>query len=343
MTKKKRFIARWMSALIIGQAFLTLCTVAPAQVIRYVHTDGLGSVSVMTDGNRDIIERREYEPYGASIGSPVDGVGYTGHVMDIATGLTYMQQRYYDQLLGKFLSVDPVSAYQNPVGMFNRYKYAANNPYRFIDPDGRCDTSFCQFWGGVGRALGDGVFSLGRNAGPSIYGTVDMSQSRSSENGTLFGPPESQVGQGGYKFGNALMVAEGGRGIGQGVGSFASTEARLANSALVVRGGSSEGANSVAGLTKGIGNHPAGVIGFSAESANGLSLCQLCSNINHNQVGVTTVGQVRAAGGDVVSTAGVSPTHATVTGLGPEAANRLFTPSQRNPIPAGERIRRPQE
>ena len=38
-----------------------------------------------------------------------------------------------------------------------------------------------------------------------------------------------------------------------------STEARLSDSALVVRGGSSEGANSVIGLAKGTGTHPAGV------------------------------------------------------------------------------------
>ncbi|WP_342769020.1 RHS repeat-associated core domain-containing protein [Solilutibacter pythonis] len=39
-----------------------------------------------------------------------DRVGYAGHVMDSATGLTYMQQRYYDPMLGRFLSVDPVTA-----------------------------------------------------------------------------------------------------------------------------------------------------------------------------------------------------------------------------------------
>ena len=47
-------------------------------------------------------------------------------------------QRYYDPTIGRFLSVDPVTAYSNPIGAFNRYWYANNNPYRFTDPDGRC-------------------------------------------------------------------------------------------------------------------------------------------------------------------------------------------------------------
>jgi uncharacterized protein RhaS with RHS repeats len=56
-----------------------------------------------------------------------------------------MQQRYYDPVLGRFLSSDPVAAYSDPVAMFNRYKYAANNPYRFTDPDGRQERAAEQF------------------------------------------------------------------------------------------------------------------------------------------------------------------------------------------------------
>lgn len=48
-------------------------------------------------------------------------------------------QRYYDPMIGRFLSVDPVSADVTTGANFNRYKYASNNPYRFIDPDGRMD------------------------------------------------------------------------------------------------------------------------------------------------------------------------------------------------------------
>jgi RHS repeat-associated protein len=59
-------------------------------------------------------------------------------VEDAQTGLTYMQQRYFDPLCGCFLSVDPVTAYASgDMRSFARYAYAFNNPYRFTDPDGR--------------------------------------------------------------------------------------------------------------------------------------------------------------------------------------------------------------
>ena len=104
---------------------------------RYQHTDALGSPVATTDTNGALVERTQYEPYGSAINKTVDGIGYTGHVMDAATGLTYMQQRYYDPGIGRFLSVDPVTADGNTGGNFNRYKYAANSPYTFTDPDGR--------------------------------------------------------------------------------------------------------------------------------------------------------------------------------------------------------------
>ena len=109
-----------------------------APTISYFHTDALGSPIAKTNAAGAIIETSEYEPYGRLLNrNNDDRAGYTGHVMDAVSGLTYMQQRYYDPSIGAFLSVDPVTAYSNPVGAFNRYKYAANNPYRFTDPDGR--------------------------------------------------------------------------------------------------------------------------------------------------------------------------------------------------------------
>ncbi|MEA5667135.1 RHS repeat-associated core domain-containing protein [Stenotrophomonas sp. MH1] len=105
---------------------------------KYQHTDALGSPITVTGADKAVLERNEYEPYGQVVNATAkDGPGFTGHVLDAATGMNYMQQRYYDPQIGRFLSVDPVTAYKNPVGAFNRYWYANNNPYRFTDPDGR--------------------------------------------------------------------------------------------------------------------------------------------------------------------------------------------------------------
>lgn len=108
------------------------------ETVTYLHTDALGSVVAISDEAGNIVERREYEPFGAQL-TPViaDGPGYTGHVQDAVTGLTYMQQRYYDPEIGRFLSVDPITASGGDLRHFNRYGYAYNNPYKFFDPDGR--------------------------------------------------------------------------------------------------------------------------------------------------------------------------------------------------------------
>ena len=107
---------------------------------KYQHTDALGSPVAVSNEAGAVIDRTNYDPYGGPIGKVVDGIGYTGHVMDPATGLTYMQQRYYDSATGLFLSSDPLrpkpSAGQG--SNFNRYRYADSNPYKHVDPDGRC-------------------------------------------------------------------------------------------------------------------------------------------------------------------------------------------------------------
>jgi RHS repeat-associated protein len=110
---------------------------AGQEIVEYIHTDALGSPVAVSDAAGNVTERTVYEPYGATVGTgPSDAPGFTGHVADSATGLTYMQQRYMDPQLGLFLSVDPVTTHSDPVGAFNRYWYADNNPYRFLDPDG---------------------------------------------------------------------------------------------------------------------------------------------------------------------------------------------------------------
>jgi len=119
-------------------------------VVEYIHTDALGTPVAITNAAGTVIERSVYEPNGQLINRPLtDGPGFTGHVQDAATGLTYMQQRYYDPTIGRFLSVDPVTANNGTGANFNRYWYANNNPYKLTDPDGRAPCI-------MGRSTGGG-------------------------------------------------------------------------------------------------------------------------------------------------------------------------------------------
>ncbi|MBS0211588.1 MAG: RHS repeat-associated core domain-containing protein, partial [Proteobacteria bacterium] len=104
----------------------------------YEHTDALRSPSYETNASATLTRAERYTPYGEpGDGQYVQGPGYTGHVTDAATRLTYAQQRYYDPVCGCFLSPDPNPVDTTTARNFNRYNYAAGNPYKFTDPDGR--------------------------------------------------------------------------------------------------------------------------------------------------------------------------------------------------------------
>ena len=48
-------------------------------------------------------------------------------------GLYYMRARYYDPVVGRFISEDPIGFAGRDV---NLYAYVSGNPVNYIDPDG---------------------------------------------------------------------------------------------------------------------------------------------------------------------------------------------------------------
>ncbi|ALN93751.1 RHS repeat domain-containing protein [Lysobacter gummosus] len=169
---------------------------------KYQHTDALGSPVATSDISGALIERTNYEPYGSAINKTVDGIGYTGHVMDEATGLTYMQQRYYDPTLGRFMSADPVTVNSNSGANFNRYWYANNNPYAFVDPDGResesvaCGTdTTCRISGGMSPGTINGTIAGTRTSVFGSAGEVLVDRSEPKHLYPIFNIPSALRGQ----------------------------------------------------------------------------------------------------------------------------------------------------
>jgi hypothetical protein len=113
----------------------------------------------------------------------------------------------------------------------------------------------------------------------------------------------------------------------------------LPDEALVVRGGQNLPSSFVLG--SGVAADVDGKLrGISVNSAAESSLEELTApdpktgypGIPHNWVGVTTIGAVRSAGGDVVpAPTRTNPHHATMNSLTPGQASDLFRPTVPNP------------
>lgn len=131
-----------------------------AATTRFQHTDALGSPVAETGETATILSRERMTAYGEPAdGTWTSGPGFTGHQMDAGSKLVYMQQRYYDPTIGRLLSADPMASDMQSGWNFNRYNYAANNPFRFTDPDGRAASGnggpFTEAWKFIMRATTD--------------------------------------------------------------------------------------------------------------------------------------------------------------------------------------------
>ncbi|MFC3678615.1 RHS repeat-associated core domain-containing protein [Bacterioplanoides pacificum] len=110
--------------------------------VQYFHSDLSGSPVAATNTDGELLWEESYTPFGQRLKqSATDNtIGFTGKPEEAHLGLQYFGARWYHQASGRFISRDPASVLahveSNPM-MFNRYAYANNNPYRYVDPDGR--------------------------------------------------------------------------------------------------------------------------------------------------------------------------------------------------------------
>jgi RHS repeat-associated protein len=120
-------------------------------------------------------------------------------VQDAATGLVYMQQRYYDAQIGRFLSVDPIVADAATGSGFNRYVYGNSNPFKFTDPDGRSAVTLGRIVATVSyeTATKLGAAALGSYLGLALYDVLHQEEEATSDEPSSApepGTPDSDMG-----------------------------------------------------------------------------------------------------------------------------------------------------
>jgi RHS repeat-associated protein len=105
------------------------------------HKDHLGSIHLTTNANGKMEQQSTYSVFGERGCCSGESRGFLGETHDPEAGLIYLNARYYDPVLARFISPDWLDPTKPGVGM-NRYAYAANDPVNKSDPGGNDTGSY---------------------------------------------------------------------------------------------------------------------------------------------------------------------------------------------------------
>jgi RHS repeat-associated protein len=134
-------------------------TIRPDGEKLFYMTDHLQSSTLITDEAGEVVERMDYEPYGAPLENARAGNAkalrhtFTGRESDAETDLMYYGSRYYDPVMGMFISPDHLVPNDTDPQLFNRFSYARNNPIVYSDPTGEFPWLFVIIGVIIGAAL----------------------------------------------------------------------------------------------------------------------------------------------------------------------------------------------
>lgn len=298
-----------MTFILLLWAGLMSALVQAGETVTYYHPDGLGSPAAATDSTGNVVWQEEYQAYGTRIrqqGTVNNSLWYTGKFHEETTGLTYFGARWYDPVVGRFMGVDPAGYQEGNVHSFNRYAYANNNPHRFVDPDGRVPVD--TIWDGISIVYDVTKIGVGYVLdNPRLIqdGSVDLAADT-----IALAVPYLPAGS------TKLARMAGAKGAAKDV----------PDSTIVCRGGSCSKDAFTNG--KGVVTDPTTGNLSGVSTGIGDSVAAASKSIPHSKVGVTTAGDIRAAGGQVVNDRG---NHADVSGVTAEKAAELFKDVVKNP------------
>ena len=122
-----------------------------APVMYYYLLNQQGDVEALMDANGAIVATYEYDPWGAVTAKNANGaldnddtsignlnpLRYRGYYYDNETGFYYLQSRYYDPVVGRFISPDTFASTDvTDIISANMFAYCNNDPVNYKDDGG---------------------------------------------------------------------------------------------------------------------------------------------------------------------------------------------------------------
>jgi RHS repeat-associated protein len=134
-------------------------------IYEYNITDHLGNLRVAFKdslGIAKIIQSNAYGAWGEDLPTlryinslKINNFGYLNREFQIETGCTDLVNRQFDNIIGRFTSIDPITDGQEHLSL---YQYGWNNPVLRSDPNGDCPNCVTAGIGaGIGGVLGGGI------------------------------------------------------------------------------------------------------------------------------------------------------------------------------------------
>ena len=109
--------------------------------VYYYVTNLQGDVMHIVNASGTVMASYDYDPYGKVISATgtlanVNPLRYRGYVYDQETGFYYLQSRYYDPAIGRFINADSYASTGQDIIGYNMFAYCGNDPIFRIDYDG---------------------------------------------------------------------------------------------------------------------------------------------------------------------------------------------------------------
>ena len=146
--------------------------------INYLLSDHLGSTALTTDSNGNRQAELRYHPYGKNrytYGTTPTTFRYTGQRQQTnANELYFYQSRWYDPLVGRFLSADTIVPDPKNPQALNRYAYGSGNPVKYTDPSGHAPEWLDNVWSYASGASAQYLEDITLGAWSALVVKVDL-------------------------------------------------------------------------------------------------------------------------------------------------------------------------
>ena len=168
-----------------NQPFAMIYNDGSTSTLYYYVLNAQGDVSAILDSSGKLAASYDYDAWGnctvydssakvltdpTSIAN-LNPLRYRGYYYDAETGFYYLQSRYYDPAICRFINADGLFT-DGFIGA-NLFAYCANNPVNTVDPTGNFAITATVALITFGVALVATAFAVGISSSPGFHGAVE--------------------------------------------------------------------------------------------------------------------------------------------------------------------------